>query len=352
MKVRKQMKKYKDIEIGDKFGNLTVIAYAGRIQYDKKNNRKHWICLCDCGQEKLCNDSLLKNGGIKSCGCLKISKEKNKKRYISNFVEWCNNNMDKNIYDIWNYEDNLYTPDTINCKDLEQTLHLFCPIHGNYSKKLKRFLDNPNCSFCMAFDKDNILSDKLPKIVDIWSDKNGFSPNDIGFNSTVKVWLKCSKNKHEDYLQYIRNAVRSDCECPKCVKERRISKGEMFVSKYLSDLGYNVLHEYDCNIIAINPITKRTMPYDNEIPELKLIVEVHGLQHYQTNSTWNILNAKENNITPEESLIQQRFRDDIKRQYAIKCGYCFVEIPYWHIYDDSFKKIIDEKITEISQRQS
>ena len=39
------MKKYKDIEIGDRFGNLTVIAYAGRIQYDQKNNRKHWICL-------------------------------------------------------------------------------------------------------------------------------------------------------------------------------------------------------------------------------------------------------------------------------------------------------------------
>ena len=118
------MKKYKDIEIGDRFGKLTVIAYAGRMGNDSKNKRKHWICLCDCGQEKLCNDSLLKNGRIKSCGCLKFSKEKTKKKHISNFVEWCNNNMDKNIYEIWDYKKNTTTPDEIHCIDLEQTLYL------------------------------------------------------------------------------------------------------------------------------------------------------------------------------------------------------------------------------------
>lgn len=50
----------KEIQIGDRFGKLTVIAYAGRIKKSKKENRKHWICKCDCGQEKICNDTLLK----------------------------------------------------------------------------------------------------------------------------------------------------------------------------------------------------------------------------------------------------------------------------------------------------
>ena len=342
------MKKYKDIEIEDRFGKLTVIAYAGRMGNDSKNKRKHWICLCDCGQEKLCNDSLLKNGRIKSCGCLKFSKEKTKKKHISNFVEWCNNNMDKNIYEIWDYKKNTTTPDEINCIDLEQTLYLICPIHGGYSKKLKRFFDNPNCSTCIRVkNENNIVAIKYPKIKDIWSDKNKFTPYDITYNSSKKIWLKCSNNKHDDYLQYIRNAIRSDCECPTCVKERKISKAQIFVNNYLEELGYKPLHEYECNIVAINPSTGRYMPYDNEIPELKLIVEVNGVQHYQEKSSWNVLNAKQNNISVKESLKQQQYRDSIKKKYAIECGYRILEIPHWRIYNDSFKEMIDNVIQEI-----
>ena len=153
---------------------------------------------------------------------------------------------------------------------------------------------------------------------------------------------------HDDYYQYIKNAVRGNYECPNCVKKRKISKAQDFVNKYLKELGYNVLHEYDCNIIAKNPLTNHLLPYDNEIPELKLIIEVNGVQHYQEKSSWNVLNAKTNNISEKESLLQQKHRDKIKKDYAIKNGYKFIEIPYWKIYNDSFKQLIDDCIIEIS----
>lgn len=338
-----------EIQVGDRFGNLTVIAYAGRIKINKKENRKHWICKCDCGQEKICNDSLLKNGSIKSCGCLNISKNTRSKLNTQNFIGWCNENIPFDVHDIWDYDKNNTDPEQINCSNLNQDIYLLCPIHGKYSKKLKRFFDNYKCTHCINFNKDNSLAKNFPNIFNIWSDKNKFSPYDISVNSKVKVWLKCSKHKHDDYLQYIRNTIRSDCECPKCVSERKISKGEIFVNKYLEDLGYKVLHEYDCNIVAINPKTGRKMPYDNEITQLKLIIEVNGLQHYQINSTWHIFESKINGITPEESLNRQKYRDGIKRQYAIDNGYSYLEIPYWRIYDDSFKKLIDKKIYELQQ---
>lgn len=342
------MNKYKDIETGDRFEKLTVIAYAGRIKYSSKNNRKHWICLCDCGQEKICNDSLLKNGSIKSCGCLKISENKKRKRHISNFVQWCNNNISKDIHQIWDYQKNIFKPEEINCKDLEQNIYVLCPIHGTYSKKIKRFLDNSECPVCIRVKKvNNILAVKYPKIQNIWSNKNNFTPWDITYNSSKKVWLKCSNNKHNDYNQYIRNAIRSDYECPVCARERKISKAQIFVDKYLHELGYDVLHEYECNIVAINPNTGRLMPYDNEIEILKLIIEVHGVQHYQEKSSWNVFNAKTNHISIEESLNQQKYRDGIKEKYAIEHGYNFISIPYWTIYNDSFKKLIDNKINTI-----
>lgn len=58
------MPKFIDIT-GQKFNRLTVIARAD-------NRKKHvtWLCKCDCGNETVVEGSALKNGGVKSCGCL------------------------------------------------------------------------------------------------------------------------------------------------------------------------------------------------------------------------------------------------------------------------------------------
>ena len=60
--------KNKDNLIGQKFGKLTVIKKA-----PNKNNRTAWYCKCDCGNPELIivQGKLLKNGSVKSCGCLK-----------------------------------------------------------------------------------------------------------------------------------------------------------------------------------------------------------------------------------------------------------------------------------------
>lgn len=53
--------------VGQKFGRLTVIAFA-RIG---KRWRARWICRCDCGKEIEVDGSSLKQGNTRSCGCLK-----------------------------------------------------------------------------------------------------------------------------------------------------------------------------------------------------------------------------------------------------------------------------------------
>lgn len=59
-------KKHPDIKIGDKFGKLTVVEDAGY------NDRYHkiWKCKCDCGKYHIAQDYYLKNGDTKSCGCI------------------------------------------------------------------------------------------------------------------------------------------------------------------------------------------------------------------------------------------------------------------------------------------
>ena len=59
------MSHIKDIS-GKKFNRLTIIKYA----YSKKH-KSYWLCKCDCGNEKVADSWSLKNGFIKSCGCLR-----------------------------------------------------------------------------------------------------------------------------------------------------------------------------------------------------------------------------------------------------------------------------------------
>jgi len=55
------------VRVNDKHGRLTVISHAG-----KDHRNKHlWLCLCECGNEKVVVSDNLSSGKSNSCGCLK-----------------------------------------------------------------------------------------------------------------------------------------------------------------------------------------------------------------------------------------------------------------------------------------
>lgn len=51
---------------GKRFGRLTVIKYS----YSDNNGNSYWVCSCDCGGDITTRASRLKEGSVKSCGCL------------------------------------------------------------------------------------------------------------------------------------------------------------------------------------------------------------------------------------------------------------------------------------------
>lgn len=52
--------------IGQRFGRLLIVSLA-KID---KHRKKHFLCRCDCGKEKVVNYVNLYNNSTKSCGCL------------------------------------------------------------------------------------------------------------------------------------------------------------------------------------------------------------------------------------------------------------------------------------------
>jgi hypothetical protein len=51
---------------GEKFGRLTVLAYAGKT----KDRKSLWQCRCECGNEATTTGKRLRKGETLSCGCL------------------------------------------------------------------------------------------------------------------------------------------------------------------------------------------------------------------------------------------------------------------------------------------
>lgn len=99
------MSPVKDL-VGQRFGKLTVIRYAGVHVKPCGTSESKWVCRCDCGNEKTVLRTNLKCGDVKSCGCLSAEIKKNQtlpnnKALIRQVIRYYKNHAKtRNI--IWN----------------------------------------------------------------------------------------------------------------------------------------------------------------------------------------------------------------------------------------------------------
>lgn len=65
------------LNIGDRFGKLTVVQLDHARTYIRPNGNKqqleYYLCICDCGRTKIVQKSSLTRGLCKSCGCLEYA---------------------------------------------------------------------------------------------------------------------------------------------------------------------------------------------------------------------------------------------------------------------------------------
>lgn len=291
-------------------------------------------------------------GGQKVCGfChglqihpLDSFAARNIKKYGDNFLNdyW---DYEKNTVDPWHIASKSGIYVWIKCADVTY--------HDSYRVKANDFSsDRSKCPYCRGL-KVHMLDSigyKYPQIFDIWSDES-LSPYDCTLGTGKKAWFKCENNIHEDYFRSIREVLSSEFHCPECTRLRKESLLEENTRLYISkQYSYDLYHEYNCSIIATNPLTGRKLPYDNEVvmPNGQhLIIEVHGKQHFDT-TAYTLLSATKENKSPEVILEEQKQRDIVKKEYVLSLvNYHFLELPYWVFKDESYKTLIDNKIKEV-----
>ena len=263
----------------------------------------------------------------------------------------------------WDYDKNIFNPWEISYGS-RNMIYIKCqnkPYHSSYETTPKEVLRGRGCPYCRHLKIhpiDSFASYCNEKLGDgyidkIWDyDKNTVSPWEVAPQSNIYVYLKCTKNNnHPSYRIFLPNVFKTKHLCSQCALEHQDSTLQTSVVEYITHTyQYEILHEYDCSIKLKNPKTNRWLRYDNEViisNDKHLIVEVHGMQHFIADCGYNNKRAKKLHITPEEVLKDQKYRDDLKMQYALNNGYHYLVIPYWTEQDNSYTTLIDQKIQEI-----
>lgn len=331
-----------DYELNDCKPN--EINYSTRIKY-------HFKCPKGIHNSELKSIGNFVNGheGVMYC------------KQCNSFAQWGIDNYGSDFLEKYWSNKNTLNPWEID-KASDKTVWIKCQekdYHDDYKTRFTDFFKGNRCSYCanrLVHPKDSlgqyIVDNYGQEFLNlIWSKKNDKSAFEYSPYSGKKVWWRCIEGKHKDYCRTVRDSIQPNFRCPNCSRERKESILQEKVRLYLEQTDYTILHENNCTIIPKNPKyngSQGEMPFDNEIKELKLIIEVNGKQHYKV-CGFHIISAKRNNVTPKYELHMQQVRDRYKRIKAIQNEYYYLEIPYWaDDKNETWKQLINDKLKEIS----
>lgn len=289
-------------------------------------------------------------------------------KQCNSFAQWGIDNLGDDFLDkYWDYKNNIdidpwkiqKSTNKLKVYILYQNdiKHRSCPVKPcDFTRKNKIKLNSD-------FGKQHIDRSKsvgyiYPDILKIWSNKNHKSPYDYTSKSRYKIWV--TNNKIEKFVAIgflvkykinIDNFDDIDLIIRKQKEKYSQSKLGNKVNQYINEkYGYKLNHEENCSLIPINPKTHRNLPFDNEIKDLKLIIEVNGKQHYFITKL-TLLKANREKIDAKDELHKQKLYDRYKRYVSYIYGYEYLSIPWWTETDDSYKRLIDLKIKRILKEQ-
>ena len=281
----------------EKFGRLQPLYPTDK----RKNKSIVWMCRCDCGTEKEIPAYVMTGGKVKSCGCLSGGKP-------------CKDLLGKkfgNLEVIRKTEERKGSAVVWECR---------CGC-GNVVLRSSADLKKGRKQSCGCLKKQDIRGKRFGNLV-------AKKPTTHRKNGYV-MWeclCDCGEIVYVDLNSLRNNRVKGHgCSIS-------ISSGQNAIKEYLDSIGIKYLMERE-TLKCVNPDTGYIMPYDFEIPEKKVIIEVQGDQHKQFVKWFH---------TDMEGFYNQKRKDAYKKKYAEDRGYQVIEIWYSDIYNDTYKENLNK----------
>lgn len=211
----------------------------------------------------------------------------------------------KTFFDI-NKDFKLVEWTTMNDKKHKPAVSIYhVPCGRTFIRRTTVFYNNRICPYC----EGNALPDTI-EIAKRCKEK-GYTLLSEYKNLQTNVLIKHNKCGFIWNIKPYRFYKELDGDCPNC--NRTISKGERRIMEYLEEHQINYIKE-----AKFEWQSHKAYRYDYYIPNYNLIIEYHGIQHYEET---NFLHS---------SLLTNQEHDMIKLEEAQINNYNYLIIPYTH----------------------
>jgi len=239
--------------------------------------------------------------------------------------------------DYWNYTLNTKKPRGIR-KFSDEYCWVNCNFcHHTFNAQLKTITKGQWCPFCCLPPKQLCSEEDCKECYEkrftrhekskYWSSKNEESHIQVFICSGKSYWFDC-KDCGRDFKMQISSITSKGTWCPYCVR-----KTEKKMLDFLQQ-HYTTIHQFRQEWCK-NPETGNRLPFDFCIPELDIIIELDGLQHFIQVMNWR---------APD---IQQDL-DYYKQVQANNNGYSVIRILQPDVYYDRYDWMTELK--EIIER--
>lgn len=240
---------------------------------------------------------------------------------VDNFISR-SNNIHNNKYD---YSSVRYISSKVN-------VEIICPIHGSFEQIPNSHLNGKGCNKCSNFQnavtKKYNIKDFIDKANKVHNSKYDYSLVNYTLSKN-KVIIICPV--HGEFEQVAASHLRGR-ECYICANSRIESKCLIDIDNSLST--YVVHKEYrfnDCRDIL-------PLPFDRYIPELNIIIEYDGSQHFNKTQFNNTI----------EAFNKIQTHDRVKNEYCESKGINLIRLKY----DEKHVNVLDDYIRFVKSNQS
>lgn len=230
--------------------------------------------------------------------------------------------------DRYNYSEVIYQHSQIK-------VSIICPMHGEFEQTPSNHLQGQGCPVC----KSNQIGDKFRSNIDefiikankIHNNKYLYLENNY-INALTKIKIKCKK--HGEFYQ-TPSAHLQGQGCPIC----KASRGELAIKTILNKHKIKAKPQYRL------PDEKYLLKYDFYLPELNILIEFHGRQHYEHRTFFH---------KTLEDFKESQKRDNFKKSLAWEKKIPLLEFNYKqfiHMSEEEFENFVINSIQVVMKRR-
>lgn len=324
---------------GQKFGMLTAVNY----DHSEYGKGPYWLFRCNCGCERILRKSDVVSGYVKSCGCFNEKKNYSENIAGQKFGKLTAIEQDHGNY--WRFKCDCGQEKVIDKSNVIRGRTKSCgciqrkDITGQKFGKLtaikrdhgKYWLFKCDCGNEKVIEKSTVVIGSVQSCGCIRS------PSIAGQKFGKLTAIRCDHSDSEGCTWWL---FKCDCGNEKVIKRNNVIQG---FTKSCGCL-ISTMENHIKNLLTTNQIPyeeqksfddcrdKYALRFDFYIPDLNLLIEAQGRQHYESIEYFG----------GQEKLDRQQRKDQIKRDYCSANNINLLEIRY----DDDLESIIDKEVIQ------